>query len=170
MAALILKPLHAALRDGDHVHALIRSTGLNQDGKTRSITSPSVAAQVRLIEQCYKSAGLKLSETGYVEAHMTGTLVGDLAESEALAMTFGKSRGPDDPVLVGSVKTNIGHTEPVSGLAAIIKTVEALKRRQIPPNLNYEKTNPRIQLQEWNLKVSQCLLLPAYILYVIIYH
>lgn len=154
VAALVLKPLDAALRDGDNVHALIRGTGLNQDGKTRTITSPSVAAQIRLIEQCYECAGLEMSETGYVEAHMTGTLVGDVAEAEALGMTFGKSRARDDPVYVGSVKTNIGHTEPVSGLAAIIKTAWAMKKQQIPPNLNYETTNSRINMQEWNLRVS----------------
>lgn len=154
VASLILKPLDAALQNGDHIHALVRDTGLGQDGKTKTLTSPSVTAQVRLIEQCYKRAGLSLSETGYVEAHMTGTLIGDLTEAEALATTFGKSRAADDPVLVGSVKTNIGHTEAVSGLAAIIKTIWVLKMRQIPPNLNYKTPNADIPLQEWNLKVE----------------
>lgn len=153
VTSLILKPLDAAIRDGDHIHALVRETALNQDGKTKTLTSPSVAAQIRLIEQCYKRAGLDLSETGYVEAHMTGTLIGDLTEAEALASTFGKSRAADDPVLVGSVKTNIGHIEPVSGLAAIVKTIWALKARQIPPNINYEIPNSKIPLQEWNLRV-----------------
>ncbi|TVY84967.1 Highly reducing polyketide synthase azaB [Lachnellula suecica] len=157
VASLILKPLDAAMRDGDHIHALVRETGLNQDGKTKTLTSPSVAAQVKLIEQCYKRAGLSMSETGYVEAHMTGTLVGDLAEAEALAKTFGKSRTTGDPVFVGSIKTNVGHTEPVSGLAAVIKTAWVLKRQQIPPNLNYKTPNPKIPLQEWNLKVPTSL-------------
>jgi acyl transferase domain-containing protein len=98
VATLILKPLDAAIRDSDHIHALVRETGLNQDGKTKTLTSPSVAAQVRLIERCYERAGLDLAETAYVEAHMTGTLVGDVAEAEALAMTFGESRDADDPV------------------------------------------------------------------------
>ncbi|KAI1408612.1 polyketide synthase [Hypoxylon sp. FL1857] len=157
VATLIIKPLHTAIRDGDRIHALVRETGLNQDGKTASITSPSVHAQTRLIEQCYKRAGLKLSETGYVEAHMTGTQVGDIAEAEALAKTFGKSRKCHDPVLVGSVKTNVGHCEPVSGLAGIIKAIWAMKNRQIPPNLNYETPNPNIPLEEWNLKVPTVL-------------
>ncbi|KAI0116097.1 polyketide synthase [Hypoxylon sp. NC0597] len=157
VATLILKPLHTAIRDGDRIHALVRETGLNQDGKTASITSPSVHAQVRLIEQCYKRAGLDLSETGYVEAHMTGTQVGDVTEAEALAKTFGKSRKCNDPVLVGSIKTNVGHCEPVSGLAGIIKAVWAMKHRQVPPNLNYEIPNPKIPLEEWNLKVPTVL-------------
>lgn len=158
VATLVLKRLEAAVKDGDHVHAVIREIGLNQDGKTATITSPSVEAQIKLIKQCYQRAGLNLSDTGYVEAHMTGTQVGDVAEAEALARTFGKSRDPHDPMLVSSVKTNVGHTEPVSGLAAVIKTALAMKNRQIPPNVNYEIPNPNIPLQEWNLKVcgSRC--------------
>ncbi|QKX62349.1 uncharacterized protein TRUGW13939_09508, partial [Talaromyces rugulosus] len=157
VAALVLKGLDAALQDGDHVHAVIKATGLNQDGKTQSITSPSVDAQVKLINGCYRYAGLDPADTGYVEAHMTGTQVGDLAEAKALAQTFGAASqmaaSNSDPVLVGSVKTNIGHTEPVSGLAAIIKTALAMKNRQVPANLNYETSNPKIKLEDWNLRV-----------------
>lgn len=153
VAVLILKPFDAAINDGDRIHAVIRDTALNQDGKTATITSPSTEAQIKLIKSCYKRAGLDICETGYVEAHMTGTQIGDVAEAEALAKTFGENR-QNDPILIGSVKTNIGHTEPVSGLAAIIKTVFALKHRQLAPNMNYEKTNPKIKLEEWNLQVS----------------
>ncbi|KAL8861949.1 MAG: hypothetical protein Q9178_001819 [Gyalolechia marmorata] len=113
VGALILKRLDDALRDGDHVHAVIRETAVNQDGKTTTISSPSMEAQQKLIEDCYKRAGLDLAETGYVEAHMTGTLAGDPVEAEALARTFGKHRSSDDPIIVGSCKPNIGHTEPV---------------------------------------------------------
>ncbi|KAI1372099.1 polyketide synthase [Hypoxylon crocopeplum] len=157
-ATLILKPLDAAIRDGDHIHAVVRESGLNQDGKTRSITSPSMEAQVKLIEQCYRRAGLDLSDTGYVEAHMTGTPTGDRVEAEALGRTFGKSRKAGDPVIVGSVKTNVGYTEAASGLASIIKTIWALKNRKIPQNMNYETPHPRILLKEWNLKVPTSLL------------
>lgn len=108
VAALVIKSLDAALRDGDRIHAIIRDTGLNQDGKTQSITSPSVDSQVRLIQDCYRRAGLNPAETGYVEAHMTGTQAGDLAEANALAQTFGASRRTEapesDPVLIGSVR------------------------------------------------------------------
>ncbi|KAK7734196.1 Type I Iterative PKS [Diaporthe eres] len=157
VAALLLKPLDAALRDGDNVHAVIRETGSNQDGKTTTITSPSLESQVDLIEDCYRRAGLDISETGYVEAHMTGTLTGDAVEAEALARTFGKSREAGNPVLVGSVKTNIGHTEPVSGLAAVIKAIYTLKTGLVAPNLNYKETNPNIPLNDWNLEVPTSL-------------
>lgn len=133
---------------------MIRETGLNQDGKTTTITSPSVESQVKLIQDCYERAGLDLSDTGYVEAHMTGTKTGDLAEAQALARTFGASREPGDSVLVGSIKTNIGHTEPVSGLAALIKAVFVVETGVVPPNLNYDNPNPTIFLKEWNLQVS----------------
>ncbi|KAI0015263.1 polyketide synthase [Xylariomycetidae sp. FL0641] len=155
VASLVLKPLAAALRDGDHVHAVVRETGVNQDGKTPTITSPSLEAQVKLIRDVYRRAGLDPTDTGYVEAHMTGTPTGDPIEAEALARTFGEGRRVDDPVLVGSVKPNIGHTEPVSGLAAIIKTVFALKNAVVPPNVNYKVTNPNIPLDRWRLKVPR---------------
>lgn len=132
VATLLLKRLDDALRDGDHVHAVIRETALNQDGKTKTISSPSMEAQQQLIEECYRRAGLDLAQTAYVEAHMTGTATGDPIEAEAIARTFGQRRSSDDPVLVGSVKTHLGHTEPVSGLAAVIKTAFALQHACIP--------------------------------------
>ncbi len=153
VAALVLKRLDAAIRDGDHVHAVIRETGLNQDGATKSITSPSIEAQIKLIEKCYSRAGLNMADTGYVEAHMTGTPTGDLAEATAIAKTFGKARKAGDPIHVGSAKVNVGHTESVSGLAGIIKTIFALEKKVIPPNINYEIPNPKIPLEEWNLAV-----------------
>ncbi|KAE8384250.1 putative polyketide synthase [Aspergillus alliaceus] len=153
VAALILKPLDAALLAGDQIHAVIKGSGVNQDGKTTTITSPSADAQVNLIEQCYRRAGLDIAQTGYVEAHMTGTAAGDPVEAEAIARTFGKARQANDKVLVGSVKTNVGHTEPVSGLAAVIKTTFALKTASIPPNLNYETPNPSIDFDKGHLEV-----------------
>ena len=156
VAALILKPFDVAVKDGDQIHAVIQDIGLNHDGKTATITSPSATAQAKLIETCYKRAGLDPSETGYIEAHMTGTKIGDAAEAEALAMTFGRSRR-HHPILVGSVKTNIGHLEPVSGLAALIKTIFTLKRGQIAPNLNFQEASPMIKLDEWHLQVSSSL-------------
>lgn len=158
MAAIILKPLSDALRDGDYVHAVIKDTGVNQNGKTTTITSPSADAQVKLIQDCYRRAGLDISETGYVEAHMTGTAAGDPVEAEAIARTFGKSRQTFDPVQVGSIKTNVGHTEPVSGLAAVIKTSYSLKHAMIAPNLNYEITHPNIDLKNGHMEVPQTLL------------
>ncbi|EHK97214.1 putative Phthiocerol synthesis polyketide synthase type I PpsA [Glarea lozoyensis 74030] len=153
VAVMIIKPLETALRDGDRVHGVIRGIGLNQDGKTPTISSPSMEAQVKLIHETYKRAGLDIADTGYVEAHMTGTAAGDPIEAEALAQTFGKSRAADDPIYVGSVKTNVGHAEPVSGLAAIIKTCFALREGLIPRNLNYEVPHKNIPLKDWHLQV-----------------
>ncbi|KAM0795830.1 thiolase-like protein [Usnea florida] len=152
VAALILKSFDAAIKDRDHVHAVIRDTGVCHNGNTTTITSPSMAAQIKLIETCYKRAGLDLSRTGYVEAHMTGTKVEDAVEAEALAKTFGKIRA-GDPILVGSVKANIGHTEAVSGLAAIVKTAFTLKYSQIVPNPNFKEINPEIDLDKLHLRV-----------------
>lgn len=157
VASLLLKPLSAALQDEDRMHAVIRDSGLNQDGKTTTIMSPSADAQVKLIQECYRRVGFDLSETGNVEAHMTGTSAGNPIEAMALARTFSKSRDAHDPVIVGSVKTNVGHTGPVSGLAAIIKTIFALKNKLIPPNLKYDTGNPAIPLGEWHLRVPTTL-------------
>lgn len=104
IAALVLKPLDAAVRDGDFVHAVIRESVVNQDGNIPTITTPSMTAQVKAIEECYRRAGLNISDTAYVEGHMTGTGAGDPIEAEAIARTFGKSRPADDPILVGSVQ------------------------------------------------------------------
>ncbi|VUC25637.1 unnamed protein product [Clonostachys rosea] len=155
VATLVLKPLDAALRDGDNIRAVIRETALNQDGRTTTLTSPSGEAQEALIKECYARAGLNIADTPYVEAHMTGTLAGDKTEAEALSRTFGKQRREQGlgPIIVGGVKTNIGHTEPVSGLAAIVKSVFMLENQIIPPNVNYKNGNPEIPLHDWNLKV-----------------
>ena len=111
-----------------------------------------------MIKACYKHAGLDISETGYIEAYITGIPARDPIEAEALARTFGASRDVHDPVLVGSVKANIGYTEAVSSLAAIIKTVFALQERVILPNLNYDTVNPKIPLEEWHLQVPRSLI------------
>ncbi|MCJ1384009.1 hypothetical protein MMC17_007124 [Xylographa soralifera] len=152
-ASVILKPLDAALRDNDVIRAVIRGTALNQDGKTPGITLPSVQAQEQLIRTAYQNAGLDMSETGYFEAHGTGTPAGDPIETEALASTFGKTRTANNPLLVGSVKTNIGHLEGGSGLAGLIKSIYILEKGLIPPNLWFEEANPRILMDQWKLKV-----------------
>ncbi|PTB52928.1 hypothetical protein M431DRAFT_18390 [Trichoderma harzianum CBS 226.95] len=146
VAALILHPLDAALRDGNQVHAVIRDSGLHQDGKTTAMTSPSVDAQIQLIRDCYKRAGYRMEDAGYVEANFTGTVPGGPIEAEAIARTFGKSRDETDPAIIGSVNTNLGHTGPVSGIAALIKAVFVLKHRVIPPNLNFEIASPNVKV------------------------
>jgi len=148
----VVKLLDHAIQDGDNVRAIIRNTGANQDGKTNGITFPSCDAQAKLMASVYESAGLDPVETGYVEAHGTGTAAGDPVEAAAISRVFAEKRPTDRPVYVGSVKPNIGHLEAASGLAAIVKTIFALERGLIPPNINFEKPNKDIPLHEWKLK------------------
>ncbi|KAF9873136.1 polyketide synthase [Colletotrichum karsti] len=153
IATLLLKPLREAVADGDPVHAVIRETAINQDGKTPTITSPSAEAQEELIRACYRRAGLDPSKTAYVEAHMTGTPTGDPIEATAISRVFSKSRSSHDPVLVGSIKTNLGHLEASSGIAGVIKAIMMVKHGVIPPSLNYEKANPKIDMEALRVRV-----------------
>ncbi|SMR45653.1 unnamed protein product [Zymoseptoria tritici ST99CH_1E4] len=138
IASIVLKRLGDAIEANDHIHAVICTTGLNQDGKTATITRPSCDAQQALIAKCYKQAGLDMKDTGYVEAHGTGTKTGDPIELEAIARTIGVARASNSlPLWLGSVKTNVGHCEAASGLASIIKTALCLKRGVIPPNADF---------------------------------
>ncbi|KAK0621803.1 hypothetical protein B0T17DRAFT_493633 [Bombardia bombarda] len=152
-ATVILKRLDDALRDGDPIRAVIRDSGVNQDGKTETITTPSGEAQEALIRACYRRAGLDPSQTTYLEAHGTGTPTGDPIEVGAIASVFKDTRPSDQPLRIGSVKTNIGHTETASGVAAIIKVALALEKGKIPPSINFEKPNEKLRLEEWRLKV-----------------
>ncbi|KAG9239333.1 hypothetical protein BJ875DRAFT_491623 [Amylocarpus encephaloides] len=152
-AVVILKPLALALRDDNVIRGVIRGTAINQDGKTPGITLPSAKAQEELIKLTYKNAGLDFAQTGYFEAHGTGTPAGDPLETSAIGATLGSSRAEDDPILIGSIKTNVGHMEGVSGLAGLIKATYALEKGLVPPNLWFEKANPKIPMDKWRLKV-----------------
>ncbi len=152
--SVVLKPLDLAIHDGDSIRAMIRNSGTNQDGKTNGITFPNGEAQASLMRSVYQYAGLDPMDTAYVEAHGTGTAAGDPVEAQAIACVFAGNREIDNPLYVGSVKTNIGHLEAASGLAAIVKTVFALTEGMIPPNINFEKSNKDIPLEEWNMKVK----------------
>ncbi|KAI2689896.1 hypothetical protein CBS147355_347 [Penicillium roqueforti] len=153
VATILIKPLETALRDGDPIRAVIRNTAANQDGKTATLTSPSQEAQQTLMRECYEVAALNPVDTAYVEAHGTGTQAGDTIEAHALGTVFGNGRPGEHPLLIGSVKTNIGHTEAASGLAGIIKAVMALEKGKIPPHLNYESPNEKISLETLKLKI-----------------
>lgn len=150
---IVLKSLEDAIRDGDNIHAIIRHTGMNQDGKTSGPTMPSLEAQETLIKSVYREAGLDPLDTYYVEAHGTGTAVGDPIEASAIARSLAKDRPGDKPLYVGSVKSNIGHLEAGSGLAGIIKASLVLQNGLIPPNPGFEKANEEILLESWKLKV-----------------
>lgn len=157
VATVIIKRLSDALAAGDPVRAVIRETALNQDGKTDTITTPSGAAQEELMRECYRRAGLDPRGTQYFEAHGTGTQAGDPIEAQAMANVFGVGEGRDDEanyLRIGSVKTNVGHTEAASGLAAVIKGVLSLENGLIPPSVNYQTPNPKLKLEEWRLKVA----------------
>ncbi|KAJ2994424.1 hypothetical protein NUW58_g1566 [Xylaria curta] len=152
IAVVVLKRLSDALRDGNTIRAVIRSTGSNEDGRTPGITQPSRIAQEQLILDTYQRAGLSMKHTRFFEAHGTGTQAGDPREAQAIGSSFQKYRSRDDPLYVGAVKSNIGHLEGASGLAALIKTVLVLERGIIPPNTNFEKVNPKIDQHFLNIK------------------
>ncbi|OTA98397.1 hypothetical protein M426DRAFT_17460 [Hypoxylon sp. CI-4A] len=157
IGALVMKRLVDAERDGDHVECIIRETALNQDGRTKGITMPSPDAQRRLIRDCYLRAGLDLrihrDRPQFFEAHGTGTPAGDPVEAEAIRTSFfdddlfsdDKQSVKPSPLLVGSIKTIIGHTEGTAGIAALMKTSLALQHSEITPNLHFNELNPRIR-------------------------
>ena len=143
-----------AINNRDNIRAVIRGSGINQDGKTNGITLPNKEAQAKLIQSTYESASLNPLDTKYVEAHGTGTAAGDPIEAEAIAKVFSKGRATSDPLLVGSVKTNIGHLEAASGLAGLVKVIFALENGIIPPNFNFEAPNKNILFEQWKIKVG----------------
>lgn len=157
VGTLILKPVSAAIRDGNVIRAVLRGTGVNSDGRgTGGITLPSKAAQERLMRDVYTRNGLELDHTGFLEGHFTGTPAGDPIEASAIAAVFqrgGPKAANRPPLYVGTVKTNVGHLEAASGMAQVIKTVLVLENGVIPPNTNFEKINPRIPIDRWGLKL-----------------
>ncbi|RDW56652.1 hypothetical protein BP6252_14065 [Coleophoma cylindrospora] len=153
VAAIVLKRLDDALRDGDPIRGIIRGSAINQDGRTPGVTMPSHAAQIDVINKAYAQAGLNPKDTCYVEAHGTGTQVGDKIEAGAIAESFGSERTQDSPLYMGSVKTNIGHTESTAGLAGLLKALLVLEKGVIPPNINFAVANEAIPLEKWNIKV-----------------
>ena len=154
MASIVIKPLRDALAAGDPIRAVIRNTVINQDGRTAGMTMPSSEAQVSLIRSAYAEARLSPCHTSYVEAHGTGTKVGDPIEAGAIAAALTSSRGVSSPLIIGSVKTNIGHLESASGLAGLIKGILCLESGMIPPSINYIEQNKDLKLDQLHLKVG----------------
>jgi acyl transferase domain-containing protein/NADPH:quinone reductase-like Zn-dependent oxidoreductase/SAM-dependent methyltransferase/NAD(P)-dependent dehydrogenase (short-subunit alcohol dehydrogenase family)/acyl carrier protein len=150
---VVLKRLADAVESNDHVYAVIRGSAVNQDGRTPGISVPSRAAQEAVIAETLEYACIDPSTIHYVEAHGTGTPVGDPIEAHALGTILGKNRSGEDPCLIGSVKTNIGHLEAAAGIAGLIKTALAIERRHIPATLNFVRPNPDIPLEELKLSV-----------------
>ncbi|TLS26126.1 hypothetical protein PpBr36_04235 [Pyricularia pennisetigena] len=150
---VILKPLAHALRDGDNIRALVVGSGVNQDGRTNGITMPSGESQLALMRKVYADNGLDPRDCGYVEAHGTGTKVGDPLEMKALHEMFWEDRSPQRPLLVGSVKTNVGHLEGASGIVSLIKSAMMLERGYILPNHDFREGNKEIPFDEWGVKI-----------------
>jgi microcystin synthetase protein McyG len=146
-----LKPLKAALADGDPVLAVLRGSALNHDGASNGFTAPNGQAQEALLRKALADAGLAPADIHYVEAHGTGTALGDPIEVHALGRVLGEGRG--EPLLIGSVKTNIGHLEGAAGIAGLIKAVLALQARRLPPSLHFREPNPHIRWRDLPVEV-----------------
>ena len=154
-AVVLIKPLERALHDGDEIYAQILGTAVSQDGHTDGITVPREEAQEAAIKTALKRAGVHPADVGYVEAHGTGTPVGDPIEMRALAGALASNRSSSDPLVIGSVKTNIGHLEAGAGVAGLIKTALVLKHGYIPANLHFEKPSGGVSLAELNIDVPR---------------
>ena len=150
---LVLQTAKAAARENSLVHGVIAASGVNSDGRTTGISLPSGTAQGALLEQVYREAGIDLDAIAFVEAHGTGTPVGDPIEANAIGSRLGKGR--KKPLPIGSIKTNIGHTEPVSGLAGLLKASLALTHDLLPPSLHAAALNPEIPFDKLNLSVNR---------------
>ncbi|KAI1344184.1 polyketide synthase [Xylariaceae sp. FL0016] len=147
---VILKRISDCIRDGDTIRAVIRNSGSNQDGRSPGITQPTSIAHANLMRQVYSRASLDPSLTRFFEAHGTGTSIGDPVETSAIADIFASHRSRSEPLYVGALKSNIGHTEGAAGVAALIKGVLTLENGIIPANTWLETLNPKIK-DSWNL-------------------
>ncbi len=150
---VVLKRLSDALRDGNQPLALIRGSAVNQDGRSNGMLAPNPAAQMAVLRSAYGNAGVPPQEVDYVEAHGTGTLLGDPIEVRALGSVLGRGRAQDAPLLLGALKTNIGHLEAAAGISGFIKTVLAVNRGIIPGNLHFQNPNPHIPFDQLRVKV-----------------
>ena len=151
---VVLKRLSEAEADGDRIWAVIRGAAVNQDGASPGLTVPNGAAQERVIEEALSQAGVLPAEVDYLEAHGTGTEVGDPIEAQAAGVVYGRGREADRPLLIGSVKTNVGHLEPAAGVAGVIKVVLSMHRRTIPRHLHFRNPNPQIDWDRLPLRVT----------------
>jgi phthiocerol/phenolphthiocerol synthesis type-I polyketide synthase E len=150
VAAVVLKPLQAALDDGDRIHAVIRGSAVNNDGSVKmTYAAPAIAGQAEVIAEAHAVSDVDASTIGYVETHGTGTPVGDPIEVEALRQAFEVSTEKRSaPCVLGSVKSNIGHLEVASGITGLIKAILCLENKAIPPTLHYRAPNPELNLDQ----------------------
>jgi amino acid adenylation domain-containing protein len=145
-AVVVLEPLALAQRKGRHILAVIRGSAVNQDGRASGITVPNGGAQQKVVEAALADAGIEPRQVGYVEAHGTGTALGDPIEIRSLAAVYGRDRGSDAPLQIGSIKTNIGHLEAAAGIAGLLKATLAVAHGELFPHLHLHQVNPDIDL------------------------
>jgi len=150
---LVLKRVADARRDGDQILAVIAGSSVNHDGRSNGLIAPNQDAQAEVLRRAYKDAGIDPGTVDYIEAHGTGTVLGDPIEAEALGRVVGRGRPADRPVLLGAVKTNVGHMESAAGAAAMAKVVLALQHNKLPPSINFAGPSPYIDFDAMHLKV-----------------
>ena len=154
---VVLKRLSDAIKDGDSIRAVIRGSAVNEDGRSNSLTAPNGLAQQAVIRKALAAAGVAPHQVSYVEAHGSGTALGDPIEIEALGTVLCKGRSPQQALSVGAVKTNVGHLAAGAGIVGLIKTVLSLQHKEIPPHLNLKEPNPGIAWDEYPLVVPTTL-------------
>ncbi len=150
---VVLKRLRDARADGDPILAVLRGSATNHDGRSNGLTAPNGLAQEALLRKALADANAAPADVAYIEAHGTGTVLGDPIEVQALGRVYGPDRAVDAPLLLGAVKTNVGHLESAAGVAGLIKTVLALRHGKIPANLHFNTPNPYIPWKELPVKV-----------------
>lgn len=152
---VVLKRVKDALADGDEILAVIKGSAVNSDGHSNGLTAPNPDAQIDVLSRAYDDAGVDPTEVDYVEAHGTGTILGDPIEATALGAVLGDGRDPKRPTLLGSVKSNIGHSESAAGAAGLIKVVQAMQHGVIPPSLHFDAPNRYIDFDAERLEVVE---------------
>ncbi|MEW9697561.1 amino acid adenylation domain-containing protein [Paenibacillus sp. SI8] len=155
VGAVLLKPLQQAVADGDHIYGVIKGSAINQDGRTVGITAPNPEAQTNVIELAWKEAGISPDSLSFIEAHGTGTKLGDPVEFNGLCKAFEKYTNRKQFCSIGSVKTNIGHLFEAAGIAGLIKSVLMLQNKKIPPLVHFDKPNPLVKFEASPFYVNQ---------------
>ncbi|MCR3752122.1 type I polyketide synthase [Lentzea californiensis] len=154
-AFVVLKPLHAAVADGDPIYCVLHGSAMNNDGTTEGLTVPSPAGQQDVLRQAYERAQVAAEQVQYVELHGTGTKVGDPIEASALGAVLGDGRVTGAELRVGSVKTNVGHLEGAAGIVGLLKAALCIRHRELVPSLNFETPNPDIPFDELKIAVQR---------------
>lgn len=149
----VLRRLSRAQKERNPVHGIVVASGVNSDGRTGGISLPSLDAQASLLKRVYSQANIDPRRLAFVEAHGTGTAAGDPIEATALGRELGVARPDDEPLLIGSIKSNIGHLEPGAGVAGVLKALLSLNHGELPPTVHFTKPNPNIPFDNLNLKV-----------------